>query len=382
MRHILGNPPPTASLAEAAEALYPGVTEFAQSYDDGVIGFRLHGVLTEVFRDRPRQPLNRLPKPAASTAMQDRAFPACLRPPSAWEATEWHAEAGTAQEAALMAGLVVLYDQEADCWRSAEAARPELLPSEDDAQEAIRWLRSARWWPPRGKLSVDRPPWRNGRAWFLFLNGPTEGAEARLFSWAIGTTLHYPYVADWDWVQRMLESARGLRSTTPGRLPQAWDWNREPKVQGGGPLDIASSNPNLGTPWPIWADELTAQRRLLQEAARLLHDANEQAWSDNKRHPVKLPAVDTWPAISSLCDRLSRGIGLELNGTHQTMRVSPTQSAVYHLWLSVNGFAHLRQCATCGRWVIAYHRPRRTCDSTCRVASHRKSPAVVTGKRP
>lgn len=281
----------------------------------------------------------------------------------------WPEPATTPLEAALLSGFLWYFDKVADKWRMTSDPDPRELPDADEAQEAILYLRRHRWWPARGELPANPPScWGNHSDWSLAINGPTEGREARWFSWAQGFTNRiFAGITTSPAAMATMaanSSTFGLRG--PATVSGDWDWTLPANPQG------FTDRPAMIAPWPLWADELTARRRLLQEMLRLLYEANADRWQgpkgDARRRRVILPGSRHWEAVSRRVSAMGAGIEPRFTKDFAVGLDShkPYAGVPYRLWLLVNGVGHVRRCRACERWVLTYHRPRLTCDSTCR----------------
>ena len=293
---------------------------------------------------------------------------------------------------AAFAGMALFWDRDRQEWR---APLPEPM-GEEEAKEAAEYVRSI-WFKPRGK---GQWPWKLPPG-VLALNvgravemGEATPQQARWVATAIEGCLTVPATS-------VAASMRGASRSTPpppARLPMMWDWRiylRDHTTRGemrtkdhsGSVRDFV--NHNAALPWPYWADEKVAVWRLLHHTADLLFTANKERWGDSKAHlDVELPPNEHWFILELLLSEASRQwvvLDFDQPARHlSSSGVIPSRNpsglrgrtegiGVALLWGVLQGWAHLRQCAACGKWVVRIGpRPLRTCNGTCRVASHRR----------
>lgn len=390
----------------AVENLWPGLTEYAaQTVPDGVIvgvadGRVIlsspvkHGRTYTTAWPRPPQCVLEPPligsSPGVSVSIDypKGVWPQGLQLPLR------HPDV-TALETSLLAGMALWFDRDSDAWRFNTTTPTESPLSQKEAEEAAAYLRGRssgpdgerRNWFRRGKPAEDLP-WRKGPIW-RDLNGPTTEPWARWFSTANdGVVFHNldlpstlreaarvcghrraSVAARWDWRSYQLTTARQLFShhTLVSNLLGPED----------GPL----------APWPVWADERTAWRRLVQRAAELLFEANADAWQTSEpRRRVKVPAGDEWPVIAALIEHASADARLyfgeesqpDWGGLSYARDFGPETAVV--LWRVFHGWWHLRRCVNCGRWVVSGgQRARTLCDAACKQARHRRTPGANRG---
>ncbi len=324
-------------------------------------------------------------------------WPLWWRSESVW----WHPQPDRA--VAAFTGMALFWDREAQLWREPHWCndRGSPMPAEE-AEEAAAyvrrtWLRKRKGvWAPRMNrtnlaLNVAREATPQQAVWvatFLHSNAlQWQGVGlADLFT-PPRTDTREAHMGE-----RLLEATKTVESK-PARLPGVWDWTRYVTKEADGLFTctphvdwLTSSDRTM--PWPYWAEELAAKWRLLEHAAKLLFEANREVWSDNKAHrPIREPTAPEWPVVRYLLSHAVEPERLHLHFAPPEQRevgvwCGYDDLPVVQLWGVLQGWAHLRKCANCERWLLTTGlRPRRTCDSACRVASHRRSPGAEAGSR-
>lgn len=383
---------------QSVEALWPGLTAYAERSPQGVVvgiteGLVIFSVPTDtLFSDAsPASPYApELPLIGSFPEITLPIYPPADMP---WSTdlrrlVRWPGM--TDAEAAAVAGMVFWYDRAAGVWRRMGAAGQESPLSQEDAEQAADYLRGRldgpqgerRSWFRRG-VPVRELPWRKGPIW-RDLNGPTAEPWARWFSTATTT---YPMGSLPDLPTAVRENARTYFADAPVTVAARWDWRAytyHPDPWSLSPPPDSYRGPADGpdAPWPIWADERTAWRRLVQRAAELLFDANEEQWQgSDARRRVKVPEGDEWGAIAKLLSDATADARLYFGDKPQDQWGAVSYSAEFGsgtaitLWRVFHGWSHLRRCTTCDRWVLSGgQRAKTLCDASCKQERHRQTP--------
>ncbi len=359
------------------EEAWPGIGRFAREHagPDCIIGFG-DGRL-RVWRRSAAPPLGALPAGR-------------FEPPDGSPAREWVGRKSVIHEnddlavyqepeIASLCGMTRFWHRDTERWERPH--RVVAAVSRRNEAEAITdflfeegFLKR-----PYGRSRPMR--WRYGWAG-LALNGPTEGDRGLWFHAALSATF-------WDTPPganpQFNPDDRGIASLIHGVAvstvkdvwdPAVWDWTRYRLDDGHLTPEPDSFLQSTDGPWPLWAREGVARHRLVQRAAELLFAANERRWQDNKaRRQVLMPKSEEWQIISLLLTELaSRATRLSFE-PQSPARAYPDGTPALLLWAAIQGRAHLRRCAACGRWVLNYGpRPRRSCDATCRQRRRRGNP--------
>lgn len=387
----------------SVETLWPGLTEYAARIvpDGVVVGVANGKVIVSVPTGVGAITLNwpQPPHVACSPAWVGSSPGVSVPisyPRGVWP--EWWCQvnqpAALSQlEASLVAGMTLWFDRTADAWHYNTMAPDESPMTPEEAEQAADYLRGRapgpdgerRSWFRRGRPLQDLP-WRKAPVW-RDLNGPTAEPWGRWFSTADnGHTLHSP------------DLPNALRRTAAhcvadiASVAARWDWTAytyhdavhllTPR-----PSDFRGPDHGPDAPWPVWADERTAWRRLVQRAAELLFEANADAWQTSEpRRRVNVPGGDEWPVIATLLEHASADTKLYFGSEPQRGWGSLTSSGDFGsatagvLWRVFHGWTHLRKCADCGRWVVSGgQRARTLCDAACKQARHRRTPGANRG---
>lgn len=295
-------------------------------------------------------------------------------------------------EASLVAGMRLWFDRAADAWHYNTTPPASSPLAQAEAEVAAAYLRGRAPGPDGERRSwfrrQTRPEllaWRKAPVW-RDLNGPTAEPWGRWFSTADGGVPR----GEPD-LPSVLRTAAQMTCQRPASVGARWDWaayTLHGRLQlDPPPSDLRGPEGGPNAPWPVWADERTAWRRLVQRAAELLFEANANAWQTNKaRRRVNVPGGDEWPVIAALLQYASADTQLYFGDEPQegwgalssTDGLGSTGTAIT-LWRVFHGWSHLRKCAACGRWVVSGgQRARTLCDAACKQSRHRRTPGKTS----
>ncbi len=377
----------------AMEAYWPGITQYAEASSgvECLVGAARGEVLIVTSTGRQTAVQQKPPLPAAHPAYGFVATDPPLWPwPRYWRTESVPLSPHPDRAVAAFTGMALFWDRTAQLWREPHWGNEDPPMLVEEAEEATSYLLK-HWLRKHGDEFYLRVNLTN-----LVLNVARE-ATPQQATW-VATCLQSR--ANWRQLiprsEETLEAriAAALREASktvasqPARLPVVWDWTRYETRDGGRRIYCEPrvdwlTRPEMTMPWPYWAEEQATKWRLLEHAADLLFEANQGAWSDNKAHrTIREPSADEWPVVRYLLSYAAEQDHLHLNfappeGDSIGFWFDYNDLPVVQLWGLLQGWAHLRKCTHCDRWVLTTGlRPRRTCNSACRTAAHRKTPGA------
>ncbi|MCC7362727.1 MAG: hypothetical protein IT317_24815 [Anaerolineales bacterium] len=279
-------------------------------------------------------------------------------------------------ETASLYGMGIYWVADRAEWSTPLQEGRREIPSEAALQAAAAELQ--RRWLKR-PAAQSWTPWRYDAA-SQMLNGPTEGADGRIFSTALLAI--NPWLSFHGEAWQKLNSACLFSLTNIHHLATWWDWQNE-EIHRGAPRaedgPWASPEP---LPWPLWADSRTAMRRLLQRAAGLLFEANPE-WGKSpfqvpRRNPRR-PEGAEWSRVTDLLEFLTQRYAElwfvmpeQLRPGERMANGTAEGQAAVALWAVTRGWGHLRRCESCREWIAHVgRRPQVYCNAACRQRASR-----------